>query len=63
VRVTRVDELKRVHAEGRAAELGAPNPYHGQIVLAAVWLGGYRRMLDVMIANSPARRQWVARNH
>ena len=44
--VMRVAELKRVHAEGRAAELGAQNPYYGQIVLAAVWLAGYFKMLD-----------------
>jgi hypothetical protein len=60
-RVQRVAELKRVHAEGGAARVGALNPYHGQIVLAAVWRGGYRRMLDELAANSPARRRWAAR--
>jgi hypothetical protein len=60
--VTRVDELKRVHAEGRSARVGDANPYYGQIVLAAVWRGGYRRMLDDMLANSSARLQWIARN-
>jgi hypothetical protein len=58
----RVAELKRIHAEGRSADLGARNPYRGRIVLAAVWMGGYRRMLDDMMANSPARRAWLARN-
>jgi len=58
----RVAELKRVHAEGRTADVGAANPYRGQRVNAAVWMGGYRRMLDDMIANSPARRQWLVRN-
>jgi hypothetical protein len=57
--VTRVDELKRVHAEGRAAQVGASNPYRGRIVLAAVWMGGYRRMLDDMMANSPARQAYL----
>ena len=61
-RLTRVDELKRIYADGRAAELGAANPYRGRIVLAAVWMGGYRRMLDDRMAKSPARRRWVARN-
>jgi hypothetical protein len=42
----RVAELKRAHAAGWAAEVGARNPYYGQIVLAAIWMGGYRRMLD-----------------
>jgi hypothetical protein len=57
--VTRVAELKRVHAEGRAAELGADNPYRGRIVLAAVWMGGYRRMLDDRMAKSPARQAYL----
>jgi hypothetical protein len=61
-RAQRVDELKRVYAEGQAAGVGAVNPYRRQIVLAAVWRAGYRRMLDTMIANSPARRRWAARN-
>jgi hypothetical protein len=59
--VARVAELNRVHAEGLAAGVGAVNPYRGQRVNAAVWRGGYRRMLDDMMANSPARRRWVAR--
>lgn len=58
---TTVEELKRVHAEGRAAPVGASNPYHGQRVNAAVWRGGYRRMLDAMIANSPARQAFLRR--
>jgi hypothetical protein len=57
----RVAELKRAHAAGWAAEVGARNPYYGQIVLAAIWMGGYRRMLDETLANSPARRRWAAR--
>jgi hypothetical protein len=55
----RVAELKRVHAEGRSAELGAQNPYYGRIVLAAVWRAGYRRMLDDMLARSPARQAYL----
>jgi hypothetical protein len=56
---TTIAELKTVHAEGRAAEVGAPNPYRGRIVLAAVWMGGYRRMLDDMMAKSPARQAYL----
>lgn len=56
---TTVAELKSVHAEGRAAELGALNPYRGRVVLAAVWMGGYRRMLEDMMANSPARQAFL----
>jgi hypothetical protein len=59
--MTRVDELKLVYAEGRAADVGSPNPYRGQMVLAAVWLGDYRRMLDDMLANSPARQAFLRR--
>lgn len=46
----RVAELKRIHTEGLAADVGAANPYYGQTVNAAVWRGGYRRMLDAKIA-------------
>jgi hypothetical protein len=58
--MTRVAELKRIHAEGRAAGVSARNPYRGQIVLASVWRGGYRLMLDAMIADSVARQRWMA---
>jgi hypothetical protein len=54
--------LKRIHAEGRAASVGAPNPYRGQRVNAAVWRGGYRRMLDDMIAESLARQAYRQRS-
>jgi hypothetical protein len=57
--VTTVDEVKRVYAEGQAAEVGAENPYRGQIVLASVWMSGYRRMLDDAIANSPAMQAYL----
>jgi hypothetical protein len=57
--VTTVDEAKRVYAEGQAAEIGADNPYRGQMVLASVWRAGYRKMLDDMLANSPARQAYL----
>jgi hypothetical protein len=60
-RAQRVAELKRVYAEGQAAGVGNVNPYHGQIVLASVWRAGYRRMLDDMLANSPARQVYLRR--
>jgi hypothetical protein len=34
---TTVAELKRVRAEGQAADVGAGSPYYGRMVLAAVW--------------------------
>jgi hypothetical protein len=55
----RVAAVKRIHAEGLAAEVGATNPYRGRIVNAAVWRGGYRRMLDAMLASSPARQAYL----
>lgn len=61
VTAERVAELKRIYAEGLAADVGTMNPYYGQMVNAAVWRGGYRRMLDDKLANSPARQQWLAR--
>ncbi|PND55533.1 hypothetical protein CRM90_22550 [Mycobacterium sp. ENV421] len=58
---SRVVDVKRIYAEGLAASVGAANPYYGQRVNAAVWRGGYRRMLDAMLASSPARRGWWPR--
>jgi len=41
----------RAHVEGRAAAVGAANPYAGQSrVLAAAWLHGYKLMLRAMLA-------------
>jgi hypothetical protein len=60
-RAQRVAELKRMHAEGQAADVGAPNPHRGQIVNAAVWRMGYRRMLDRMLDDAPARRERLQR--
>jgi hypothetical protein len=57
----RVAELKRIHVEGRDADVGAANPYRGQLVNAAVWRSGYRRMLDDMLANSPTRQAFLRR--
>jgi hypothetical protein len=55
----RAADLKRIYAEGLAAEVGAANPYYGQRVNAAVWRFGYRRMLDEKMANSPARQAYL----
>jgi hypothetical protein len=57
----RVAEVQRIYAEGLAADVGAANPYYGQLVNAAVWRFGYRKMLDEKMANSPAERAWLAR--
>ncbi|MCV6981435.1 hypothetical protein H7I53_14515 [Mycolicibacterium pulveris] len=54
-----MDEIKRVHAEGLAAAVGTPNPYRGRRSLAVAWMTGYRKMLDDMLANSPARQAYL----
>ena len=46
--MTQAEKFKRVYAEGRGAEVGEANLYRGQMVLAAVWLGGHRRMLGTL---------------
>ena len=46
--MTQAEKFKRVYAEGRGAEVGEANPYRGQMVLAAVSLGGHRRMLGAL---------------
>jgi hypothetical protein len=58
----RVRELKNVYAAGQSAAIGAINPYRGQIVSAAVWRAGYRKMIEAMLAKSPARQAYL-RNH
>ncbi len=57
--MTTVDQIKRVYAEGRGAEVGAENPYRGHVFLASVWMSGYRKMLDDKIANSPAMQAYL----
>jgi hypothetical protein len=64
--VTRVDDVLRAHAEGRAAAVGAANPYVGRRVLATIWLHGYMLMLRDMLNASPARQAYLRaqrRNH
>jgi hypothetical protein len=59
--MTRADEVKRIHAEGLTANVGDVNPYYGQLVNAAVWRQGYRRMLDDELSSTPVRRRWSPR--
>lgn len=55
----RAGEVRRIYAEGLAADVGVANPYYGQRVNATVWRAGYRRMLDEAIANGPAMRAYL----
>jgi hypothetical protein len=58
--MTTVEDVLRAVEEGRAAAVGAANPYAGQSrVLATAWLHGYRRMLRAMLDASPARRAYL----
>lgn len=59
---TTVAELKTAYAEGLAAKVGAENPYRSRMTLAAAWRTGYRKMLDEMLANSPARQAFLREN-
>lgn len=56
----RFEQVMRVHAEGRAAAVGAANPYAGQSrVLATVWMHAYMQMLRDMVNNSLARQAYL----
>lgn len=46
--------------EGSLAEPGDRNPYAGRsLVLAKVWMRGYRRMLHVRISTGPAMARYL----
>ena len=52
------DELIAAWREGRAAALGAENPYAGTGAAARMWRRGYRRMCLATLTNSPAARAY-----
>jgi hypothetical protein len=54
-----VEEIRRVRAEGESAAVGEPNPYYGQLVLAAVWRHGYTAMMCRMIEELPSRQAFL----
>ena len=46
---------------GSLAEPGDRNPYAGQpLILAKLWMRGYRRMLHVRIYTGPAMQTYLA---
>lgn len=55
----REDYVAAVEA-GRAAEVGAVNPFAGQGVLADLWMGAYRSMVAARIESGPARQRELA---
>jgi hypothetical protein len=47
--------------EGSLADPGDQNPYNGQsLVLAKLWMRGYRRMLHARIYTGPAMQTYLA---
>jgi hypothetical protein len=46
--------------EGSLADVGEPNPYAGRsLILAKLWMRGYRRMLRVRINSGPAMQTYL----
>ncbi len=53
-------EATRALYEGSLAEPGDRNPYGGRsLVLAKLWMRGYRRMLRVRINSGPAMQKYL----
>jgi hypothetical protein len=53
-------EATRALYEGSLAEPGDANPYAGRsLVLAKLWMRGYRRMLHVRIHTGPAMQAYL----
>jgi hypothetical protein len=54
------DDAVRALAEGRAAEVGASNPYAGRsLALAQMWMEGYESMLLQRWYTSPHRQAYM----
>jgi hypothetical protein len=62
--MTDAADYRRIIAEGRAAEVGTPNPYNanlagGSRVKAVLWLNGYRAMVEEKIRSGPAHQRYL----
>lgn len=54
-------EATRALYEGSLADVGDANPYAGRsLVLAKLWMRGYRRMLSVRVSSGPAMQRYIA---
>ncbi|MEE2853501.1 MAG: hypothetical protein VX424_12730 [Actinomycetota bacterium] len=54
-------EATRALYEGSLAQPGDHNPYAGRsLVLAKLWMRGYRRMLRVRVDSGPAMQNYLA---
>ncbi|EFG79564.1 hypothetical protein HMPREF0591_0541 [Mycobacterium parascrofulaceum ATCC BAA-614] len=59
--MTMRQEATRALYEGSLAEPGDRNPYAGRsLILAKLWMRGYRRMLLVRINSGPAMQKYLA---
>lgn len=59
-RMTMRQEATRALYEGSLAEPGDRNPYAGEsLVLAALWMRGYMRMLRVRVESGPAMQRYL----
>ncbi len=55
------EDCKRARAEGRAAQLGAVNPYAGKsLALAKLWAAGYEDMLLERWYSTPGAQRYLA---
>lgn len=55
------DDCKRARAEGRAAQIGALNPYAGQsLALATLWSAGYEDMLLARWYSTDTAQRYLA---
>jgi len=53
-------EATRALYEGSLADVGDANPYAGRsLVLAKLWMRGYRRMLSVRVNTGPAMARYL----
>ncbi|MCC9182575.1 ribosome modulation factor [Mycolicibacterium mageritense] len=55
------EDCKRARAEGRAAQIGAINPYAGKsLALAKLWAAGYDDMLHQRWYSTPTAQRYLA---
>lgn len=54
------DDATQALAEGRAAEIGASNPYAGEsLVLAKMWMRGYMSMANERFYSRPSMQPYL----
>lgn len=53
------DEYVAALRAGQNADIYDPNPYRGQLLLAQLWMRGYRTMLTIRCAATPAMQTYL----